>query len=391
MVAVEVRAADAVGDLPLQSFQPVMNGGTFAGVFGRFVEIRTTLTRPGSLESPVLYDLTIESRAIEVAIDIHPTSCPNPLNIGSKGVVPVAILGTDDLDVSLIDPETVMLEGVPALRHAWADVATPYDGDLCGCTTMGADGYPDLVLKFDAPALVAALGSVLDREMRPLTLTGFLLDGTPIVGADCVRIQVPAHRFGPPMVTTTADGFAVSWEAEQSDGFVSFAVFRGEADDFEPESPAEAIGLPVDPFFEDVDVPAGRIPYYRIGLYENVEVTTPDGNRVVEVFCGFSDVGTVNAPTGVSALSSVDTLSLAARPNPVRGDGEIVFALPRASAVDLAIYDVGGRLARDLVNDSRPAGRHVVSLDTHGLASGMYFVRLETEYGKLTRRVVVTR
>ncbi|MHC4346223.1 MAG: hypothetical protein ACYSUP_16230, partial [Planctomycetota bacterium] len=35
----------------------------------------------------------------EVAVDIKPQSCPNPFNIKSKGVLPVAILGTDEFDV----------------------------------------------------------------------------------------------------------------------------------------------------------------------------------------------------------------------------------------------------------------------------------------------------
>ena len=34
-----------------------------------------------------------------VPIDIKPQSCPNPLNVNSKGVLPVAILGTDTFDV----------------------------------------------------------------------------------------------------------------------------------------------------------------------------------------------------------------------------------------------------------------------------------------------------
>ncbi len=39
-----------------------------------------------------------------VALDIHPTSCPNPLNPKSRGLMPVAVLGTADFDVTLLDP-----------------------------------------------------------------------------------------------------------------------------------------------------------------------------------------------------------------------------------------------------------------------------------------------
>lgn len=52
----------------------------------------------------------------QVPVDVKPTSCPNPLNVGSKGVLPIAILGAEDFDVTTVDPESVRLEGVAPLR-----------------------------------------------------------------------------------------------------------------------------------------------------------------------------------------------------------------------------------------------------------------------------------
>jgi hypothetical protein len=127
---------------------------------------------------------------IPVNLDIKPTSCPNPFNMGSRGVLPVAILGTDDFDVMMVDPATVRLEGVSPLRWNFEDVSTPVDpeADTCECTTEGADGYMDLTLKFDHQAIAAALGSVSDREVRVLTLTGMTYDSVGIEGQDCVII-----------------------------------------------------------------------------------------------------------------------------------------------------------------------------------------------------------
>jgi hypothetical protein len=47
----------------------------------------------------------------DIYIDIKPQSFPNPLNVKSKGVLPVAILGTEDFDVSEIDVSSILLEG----------------------------------------------------------------------------------------------------------------------------------------------------------------------------------------------------------------------------------------------------------------------------------------
>ena len=62
-----------------------------------------------------------------MAVDIKPQSCPNPLNVKKKGVLPIAILGTEDFDVTEIDPASVELEYISPLRWALEDVATPYE------------------------------------------------------------------------------------------------------------------------------------------------------------------------------------------------------------------------------------------------------------------------
>jgi hypothetical protein len=107
----------------------------------------------------------------EVAVDIKPGSCPNPVNVNSRGVLPVAILGTNDLDVTTIDPGTIRLSGVSPLRWALEDVATPYE-PLIGkqtandCTDAGPDGLTDLTLKFNTQELVQSLELLLGRELE---------------------------------------------------------------------------------------------------------------------------------------------------------------------------------------------------------------------------------
>ena len=63
------------------------------------------------------------------------------------------------------------------------------DGQECECTTEGPDGYLDLTLKFKTQAIVDALGEVANGETVALTLTGKLIDGTPIEGEDCIRVK----------------------------------------------------------------------------------------------------------------------------------------------------------------------------------------------------------
>jgi uncharacterized repeat protein (TIGR01451 family) len=93
------------------------------------------------------------SLEIEVSVDIKPGSCPNPINTKSKGVLPVAICGTEDFDVMTIDPASIELTiegldvGVAPLRWSLEDVATPYTGDEDCCHELNGDGYLDMTFK----------------------------------------------------------------------------------------------------------------------------------------------------------------------------------------------------------------------------------------------------
>ena len=136
---------------------------------------------------------------VTVSVDIKPGSCPNPINVKDRGVLPVAVLGTMDFDVTTIDPGTIRLTREPVvcfvqpIRWSCEDVATPFEGELCDCHDLNGDGYMDLTLKFDTQELVSCL--VLEEvagETIPLTLTGNLKEevgGIPITGEDCVWIK----------------------------------------------------------------------------------------------------------------------------------------------------------------------------------------------------------
>ena len=133
-----------------------------------------------------------EPPMLGIYIDIKPESCPNPLGARSVGVLPVAILGTEDFDVTTIDVATIKLAGVSPIRSNFEDVGTPLDkDDECDCHDEGPDGYMDLTLKFDRREIIAALGdlSLLPKVSTiPLTLTCMIMDEEiTLEGTDCIR------------------------------------------------------------------------------------------------------------------------------------------------------------------------------------------------------------
>jgi len=137
---------------------------------------------------------------IEVPVDIKPGSWPNPLNKKSKGVIPIAICGSDEFDVTTVDPATVLLtlEGVegnvPPLRWSYEDVAEVPPEDRDDWDGGSPDSNMDIIFHFSTPETVETLELCIfpDGEMVTLMVTGNLLEehgGTQIQGTDMVWIK----------------------------------------------------------------------------------------------------------------------------------------------------------------------------------------------------------
>lgn len=130
-----------------------------------------------------------------VPFDVHPGSCPNPIQLRRNGVIPTAILGTADFDVNDIDISTVTLEGVSPAGYAYSDVATPYEPivdkplDPEACNTLESDGFMDLTMRFSAQAVIQALGDVSIGDVIKVKVKGQLLDGTDFEGEDIIIIR----------------------------------------------------------------------------------------------------------------------------------------------------------------------------------------------------------
>jgi hypothetical protein len=79
-------------------------------------------------------------------------------------------------------------------------------------------------------------------------------------------------------------------------------------------------------------------------------------------------------------------------PNPFNPTTHIKFALPKAGAVQLDIFNILGQRVISLIDGELPAGHHTVSWDGEDIngnqvASGVYFCRLKTDNFEQTRKM----
>jgi hypothetical protein len=82
-------------------------------------------------------------------------------------------------------------------------------------------------------------------------------------------------------------------------------------------------------------------------------------------------------------------------PNPFNPVTRIRYDLPKATGVEVTIYNTGGQKVRTLAAGRRPAGSHSIAWDGrdgrgNAVASGVYLYRLETpEYGETRKMLLV--
>lgn len=91
-------------------------------------------------------------------LDIKPGSYPNSINTKSKGVIPVALLGTDTFDVTTVDVTTLRFgpsDALPAHNLTDAEVYAEHLQDV------NYDGYIDLVSHYRTKQTGIAVGQIL--------------------------------------------------------------------------------------------------------------------------------------------------------------------------------------------------------------------------------------
>ncbi len=116
---------------------------------------------------------------LDVAIDIKPGSDAGSINLASRGLIPVAILGSETFDVAKVDVTTLAFgPGAAAPSH---DLTRP-DSYQDHIRDVNADGYTDLVSHYRTQE------AGISRDDAEACITGNLRDGTPFEGCDVIRL-----------------------------------------------------------------------------------------------------------------------------------------------------------------------------------------------------------
>jgi hypothetical protein len=112
-----------------------------------------------------------------VPVDIKPGSATNPINLRSRGVIPVAILSTDSFDATTVDPASVCFGGAEDASQRDCTEAAHGRGHL---GDVNGDGRLDLLLHFETQQ------TGIDPGDTQACLTGTTATTSNVEGCDAI-------------------------------------------------------------------------------------------------------------------------------------------------------------------------------------------------------------
>jgi hypothetical protein len=266
------------------------------------------------------------------------------------------------------------------LRRAEAAVLGFPPGDWQSLGFHSATGSGSYALVAATLADSAATGSA-DEEFVVTSHTGVgtMYDVSPSRTGHSTDDLAPAMPA--PFTANYGSGSnSLNWGASGASDFASYDLHAGPDAAFVPNA-GTRIATPSSPGY--VHVTATQ-PYYKVATVDR------HGNASLFALAG-------PPTTGVGDAAVVRELALSpARPNPARERVAIEFTLPRAAAVELAVFDLSGRVIRRLDRGTRDPGAHALDwnlTDDSGrrVQHGQYFLRLSVDSRTLVRRVLVVK
>jgi cytochrome c peroxidase len=149
-------------------------------------------------------------------------------------------------------------------------------------------------------------------------------------------------------------------------------------------------------FYNTRDVPGAGWPPPEVAENVNHDELGNLGLTAAEVDAIVAFLETLTdghgVPVGREALAQAsERVPFRISPNPFNPRTEISFSLPERGHVRLVVYDLAGREVAVVADEERSAGRAAFTFDGSGLASGIYFARLEAGSTVEQRKMVLMK
>ncbi len=187
---------------------------------------------------------------------------------------------------------------------------------------------------------------------------GFSVDNlSPMAPANVMAKEI--------FVDNTRSGVQITWDESQDEDFKYFAVYRSENPGINTNVTTPLATMTGTDFVDD-NVAVGATYYYAITAYD-FNKNQSDPTEVNYLVTGVNDENMM--PTEYALEQNY--------PNPFNPTTTINFSLKESGHVTLRVYSTLGQEIASIADKFYERGRHSVTFDAGGIASGVYFYVLK--------------
>ncbi|MFC2098360.1 PKD domain-containing protein [Bacteroidota bacterium] len=275
--------------------------------------------------------------------------------------------GDGTIDTTTMNPTHVYQ--TPGKYTACLTISNPISGDKnTSCQDVVTRGYLGETWYADADG--DGLGNPGVSQVAFDQPTGYVADNTDCDDSDATVTTGPSwyrdadgDTFGSPSDSTTA--------CTVPTGYVANRVDCNDADNSVTTTVA---------WYRDADGDTFGNPNDSI-----VACSAPTGYVANNDDLDDSDASIINSINGGQAWDNM----VGNYPNPFNNTTYIVYEIGKRTFVDLSLFDQSGRMIDKLVREDQIAGSYRMEYDGSRLEGGIYTLRLATEHGVYTARMVV--
>jgi hypothetical protein len=216
---------------------------------------------------------------------------------------------------------------------------------------------------------------------------GMTLIGDPLLKPLSHMVDVNLLYF---RARAKTEGLELSWEIGNGASPQGFNLYRRQlltGENCHSLSPADSSALPGTP-----EVKLNSHLITGSGVYQYLDNTAEPGITYVYRLEAVEDQKTTTVGNCQGSMPKGTSFYLSQNyPNPWSGETKVTFSVAQDGPVTISLYDISGRLVKELVNDNLRVGEHQLTVDDSGLESGLYILRLVSGEQSAVRTTVLIK
>jgi len=196
------------------------------------------------------------------------------------------------------------------------------------------------------------------------------------------------QAYFPSVTSNSENDVSISWYALDENDAGHFMVFESTDGGLSWEDPVQ-ISAEITEFQEYVDDEFFG-DYYRSDRAGCISYSVwSDGRGLAgpKIYIGITDHCLLSVETIEISPNDVGLEVNALYPNPTRGELKVEFTIAEQRRIQVSLIDIHGRLVKQLEDDTYIVGSYLNTYTIDDLPSGIYFVSVESEKGRTTRKI----